>query len=62
MDKLTREDALLDLLLSERTGWDCEGHGSLGFNHHEMVEFKMLREVSKINNRITNMDLRRAEK
>lgn len=46
---------------SERTGWECEGYGSLGFGNHEMVEFKILREVSKINNRIATMDFRRAE-
>lgn len=37
MDKMTREDGFLDLFLSERTGWECKGHGSLGFSHHEMV-------------------------
>jgi len=61
MDKLTKEDTLLDTLLSERTGLECEGHGSLAFSHHERVEFKILRDVSKISDRIATMNFRRAE-
>lgn len=61
MEKLNREDALLDLLLSERNGWEREGHRSLGFSYHETVELKIQREVSKINNKITNRQFRRAE-
>lgn len=61
MNKLTRGGGFLYLFLSERTGWECKGHGSLGLNHHEMVQPKILRELSKTNSRITNMELRRAE-
>lgn len=61
MEILKKEDALLDLLLSERNGWECEGHRSLCFSYHEIVELKIQREVSKINNKISNMEFRRAE-
>lgn len=39
---------------------DVKVKGSLGFSDHETVKFKILKRVSKINNRIINLDLKRA--
>lgn len=40
---------------------DVKVKGSLGFSDHETVKFKILKRVSKINNRIINLDLKRAD-
>lgn len=39
-----------------------KANGSLGCGNHELVEFKILREASKMNSRITaTLDLRRVD-
>lgn len=59
--EMTREDALQDLLLTEKEELigDVKVKGSHGCSHHKMVEFKILRDVSKVNSRITALDFRR---
>ena len=59
--EMTREDVLPDLLLTkkEELVGDVKVKGSLGCSNHKMVEFKILREVSKTNSRITALNFRR---
>lgn len=45
-----KRGSLLDLLL---TGKEVKANGSLGCSNHELGEFKILREASKTNSRIT---------
>lgn len=40
---------------------DVKVKGSLGFSDHKTVKFRILRVLNKINNRITNLDLKRAD-
>lgn len=56
--------SLLGLLLTnkEKLVRDVKANGSLGCSNHELVEFKILREASKMNSRITaTQDLRRVD-
>lgn len=51
IDELTRRDALLDMLPTDKTDQmeDAKVKGSHGCGHHETVELKIWRAVSKIN-------------
>lgn len=53
----------MDLLLQnkEELIGNMKVKGSLGFSNCEIVKFKILREVSKINSRMTALDFRRAD-
>ena len=56
--------SLPDLLLTskEKLVRDVKASGNLGCSNHELVEFKILREASKMNSRITaTLDLRRVD-
>lgn len=61
LDSLTRRDALLDMLLADKEELlkDVKAEGCTGRSSHEIVEFRILREVSKTN-RITALHFRRA--
>lgn len=50
-----KRGSLLDLLLTnkEKLVRDVKANGSLGCSNRELVEFKILREASKMNSRIT---------
>ncbi|GAB0208952.1 hypothetical protein GRJ2_003360900 [Grus japonensis] len=58
----TRRGMLLDLVLPNKEGLvgDVKVGGSLGCNDHEMVEFRILHGRSRAVNRITTLDVRRA--
>lgn len=62
ISKLTRRGSPLDLLpyKQEKLFEGVEVNDSLGCKDH-MMDFKILREVSKTNSRITNLDFRTAD-
>lgn len=57
-----RRDVLLDLVLTNKEGLcgNVKAGGILGWSDHEMVEFKILCEISKAISRIAILDFRRA--
>jgi len=59
----TRKGALLDLVLTnkEELVEDVKVGGRLSCSDHEMVEFRILREGSRVISRIKTSDLRRAK-
>lgn len=61
LDGLTRRVALLDMLLADKEELlkDVKPEGCTGHSNHEIVEFRILREVSKTNG-ITALHFRRA--
>ena len=61
IDELTRRDAVLDVLLTNKKELmeDAKVKGSHGCSDHETVELKVQRGVNKIN-KITILDFRRA--
>ena len=63
MEEPTRKGALLDLMLMKNKELvrDMKIKESLGYSHHEMMEFKLLREGSREKSRTTVLDFRRAD-
>jgi len=62
IEEPTRRGAMLDLLLThkEELVENVKLKGSLGCSVHEMVEFKILRAASRMHNKLTTWDFRRA--
>ena len=63
MEEAMRGGALLDLMLTNKEGLigDVTVECSLGCGDHEMVEFKILRGVSRAKSKLTTLDFRRAD-
>ena len=57
--KLMREDALLDLMLTnkEELVWNVKFGGSLDCTDYEVVKFRILREGNKANSRMDHSDV-----
>lgn len=60
IDKLIRKNALLVILQKRKVG-DLMAEDSLGSSDCEIIEFKILREVSKTKSRIATVNFRRAD-
>ncbi|KAK4807115.1 hypothetical protein QYF61_018456 [Mycteria americana] len=62
LDMLTRNSALLDLLLPNQEDLldNTTTNGSLGYSNHNIVEFKILLSTLKTSSRTKTMDFRRA--
>ncbi|GAB0206732.1 hypothetical protein GRJ2_003138800 [Grus japonensis] len=58
-----RRGAMLDLVLTnkEELVGDVELKSSLGCSDHEMVEFKMLRAVSRAHSKLTTLEFKKAD-
>ena len=54
---------MLDLVLTSKEGLvgNVKLKGNLGCSDHEMVEFKILRAAKRVHNKLTTLDIRRAE-
>lgn len=59
----SKRGSLLDLLLTgkEKLVRDVKANGSLGCSNHELGEFKILREASKMNNNYSNPRFRKSK-
>jgi len=58
-----RRGAMLDLVLTNKEGLvgNVKLKGSLGSNHHKMVEFDMVRAARRVHSKLTTLDFRRAD-
>lgn len=58
-----KRGSLLDLLLTDTEKLDrgVKGNGSLGCSNHELGEFKILRETSKMNSNCSNPRFRKSK-
>jgi len=63
IEEPTRTSALLDLILAKKEGLieDVKTKDSLGYNDCEMMEFRILREWSKVKSKLTNFNYRKAD-
>ncbi|GAB0189139.1 hypothetical protein GRJ2_001379200 [Grus japonensis] len=63
IEEPTRRGAMLDIVLTSKEGLvgDVNLKGSLGCSDHEMVEFEILRTASRVHNKLTALDFRRAD-
>ena len=56
----TKEDSLLDLILTEQLVGDVTAGDGPGYSGHKMGDFRILRGRSRAKSRITTLDVRRA--
>jgi len=63
IEEPARRGAMLDLVLTNKEGLvgKVKAKGSLDCSDHEIVEFKILRAVSRVHNKLTALDFRRAD-
>ncbi|PKU48078.1 glycerol kinase [Limosa lapponica baueri] len=63
VEKPTRREVMLDLVLSKKDGLvgNVKLKGSLGCSDHEMVEFKILRAARRVRSKLTTLEFRRAD-
>jgi len=59
IEKPTRRDAMLDLVLTHKKGLlgNVKLKGSLGCSDQEMVEFKILKAVRRVYSKLTTLEL-----